>query len=58
VEILEEMVAQVREIRTAAFCTVEEVRERAADFTARRVEAALANLAGSAGPSYSESGRS
>jgi hypothetical protein len=52
------MVAQVREIRTAAFCTVDEVRERAADFTARRVEAALANLGGEAGPSYSESGRS
>ena len=60
-EILDRMVAQVREIRTAAFCTVEEVRERAADFTARRIEAALANVEGAdgpAGPSYSESGRS
>ena len=34
---------------------VEEVRERCADFTARRVEAALANLAGG-GPAYTESG--
>jgi RimJ/RimL family protein N-acetyltransferase/8-oxo-dGTP pyrophosphatase MutT (NUDIX family) len=57
-EILSRMVAQVREIRTAEFCTVEQVRERAADFTARRVEAALSNLRGEAGPSYSESGRS
>ena len=57
-EILDRMVAQVREIRTAEFCTLEQVRERAADFTARRVEAALTNLRGEAGPSYSESGRS
>jgi RimJ/RimL family protein N-acetyltransferase/8-oxo-dGTP pyrophosphatase MutT (NUDIX family) len=55
--VLDRMVAQVREIRTAEFCTLEQVRERAADFTARRVEAALANLRGDAGPSYSESGR-
>ena len=33
-----------------------EVRERAADFTARRVEAAVANL-GSGAPAYTESGR-
>jgi RimJ/RimL family protein N-acetyltransferase/8-oxo-dGTP pyrophosphatase MutT (NUDIX family) len=57
-EILDRMVAQVREIRTAEFCTVEQVRERAADFTARRVEAALSNLRGDTGPAYSESGRS
>ena len=49
------IVRQEREIRDAAFCTVEEVRERCADFTARRVEAALANLAGGA-PAYTESG--
>lgn len=55
--ILDGMVAQVREIRSAAFCTLEEVHERAADFTARRVEAALANLGGPGGPAYSESGR-
>jgi 8-oxo-dGTP pyrophosphatase MutT (NUDIX family) len=54
--LLEGMVRQEREIRDAAFCTVEEVRDRCADFTARRVEAALANLAGGA-PAYTESGR-
>ena len=53
--ILDDVVRQEREIRTASFCTVEEVRERAADFTARRVEAALAALTG--GPTYTESGR-
>jgi 8-oxo-dGTP pyrophosphatase MutT (NUDIX family) len=51
-----EIVKQDREIRTAAFCTVDEVHDRAADFTARRVEAALANLK-APGPSYTESGR-
>jgi 8-oxo-dGTP pyrophosphatase MutT (NUDIX family) len=55
--ILDDMVAQVREIRSARFCTLEEVHERAADFTARLVEAALANLRGSGGTPYSESGR-
>jgi hypothetical protein len=54
--LLEGMVRQEREIRDAAFCTVDEVRSRCADFTARRVEAALANLGGS-GPAYTESGR-
>ena len=53
--ILENVVRQEREIRDAAFLAVEEVRERCADFTARRVEAALANLAGG-GPAYTESG--
>jgi 8-oxo-dGTP pyrophosphatase MutT (NUDIX family) len=55
--LLEGMVRQEREIRDAAFCTVEEVRIRCADFTARRVEAALANLGGG-GPAYTESGAS
>jgi RimJ/RimL family protein N-acetyltransferase/8-oxo-dGTP pyrophosphatase MutT (NUDIX family) len=54
--ILDEMVAEAREIRTAEFCTMEQVRERCADFTARRVEAALAHARGN-GPSYTESGR-
>jgi 8-oxo-dGTP pyrophosphatase MutT (NUDIX family) len=54
--ILDEVVRQEREIRDAAFCTAEEVRERCADFTARRVESALANVAGG-GPAYTESGR-
>ena len=53
--ILEDMVRQEREIRDAAFLAAEEVRERCADFTARRVEAALANLA-AGGPAYTESG--
>lgn len=47
---------QPREIRTAMFCTPQEVRERCADFTARRIEAALANVRGD-GASYTESGR-
>ena len=56
--ILDDVVAQVREIRSAAFCTLEEVRQRAADFTARRVEAALANLRDDdPGAPYAESGR-
>ena len=53
--LLDDIVRQEREIRDAAFCTVDEVRERCADFTARRVESALANLAGG-GPAYTESG--
>jgi RimJ/RimL family protein N-acetyltransferase/8-oxo-dGTP pyrophosphatase MutT (NUDIX family) len=48
---------QEREIRHAEFATVEQVRERCADFTARRIESALANLAAGGGPSYAESGR-
>jgi ADP-ribose pyrophosphatase YjhB (NUDIX family) len=54
--LLEDVVRQEREIRETAFCTVAEVRERCADFTARRIESALANLAGGA-PAYTESGR-
>ena len=50
-------VLQAREIRSAQFCTVEEVRERCADFTARRIESALAGLDGPGGPAYTESGR-
>ena len=53
--LLDEMVRQEREIREAAFCTVEEARERCADFTARRIESALGNLTGG-GPAYTESG--
>lgn len=51
------IVREAREIRTAEFCTAEQVRERCADFTARRIEAALANLAAGGGPAYTESGR-
>ena len=50
------IVREAREIRTAEFCTIEQVHERCADFTARRVVAALANVGG-AGPAYTESGR-
>ena len=48
-------VKQAREIRSAEFCTLEQVRERCADFTARRVEAALRVL--DTGSTYTESGR-
>jgi len=54
--ILDEVVAEVREIRSADFCTMEQVRERTAEFTARRIEAALANLRAGGSP-YTESGR-
>ena len=53
--ITDTIVRQTREIRSAEFCTPEQVRERCADFTARRVVSALANLAGP-GPAYTESG--
>jgi 8-oxo-dGTP pyrophosphatase MutT (NUDIX family) len=54
--LLDGVVKQAREIRSVRFCTVEEVQAHCADFTARRVEAALANL-GSPSPAYTESGR-
>ena len=54
--ILRDLVRQEREIREAAFCSRQQVEERAADFTARRIAAALANLRG-AGAAYTESGR-
>nr|WP_228500010.1 GNAT family N-acetyltransferase [Nocardioides agariphilus] len=54
--ILAEMVTQPREIRTAEFCTLDQVEERCADFTARRIRAALA-AADSGVPGYTESGR-
>lgn len=53
--ITDTIVRQTREIRSAEFCTPDQVRERCADFTARRVVSALANLAGP-GPAYTESG--
>ena len=55
--VLDGVVRQEREIRSAGFFTLDEVRERCADFTARRIESALANVTGSPGPSYTESGR-
>lgn len=53
--IVETIVKQEREIRDAQFCTAEQVRERATDFTARRIEAAVrSGLAD--GAAYTESG--
>jgi len=54
--LLETIVHDQREVRSAAFCTLEEVRDRATDFTARRVAAALAAVRGE-GPRFTESGR-
>lgn len=54
--VLEQVVVQPREIRAAEFCTLEQVHERCADFTARRVVSALASARGD-GPPYTESGR-
>ncbi len=47
---------QAREIREAEFATLEQVRERCADFTARRIESALSNAESGGGPAYVESG--
>lgn len=54
--VLDSVVRQTREIRSVAFCTRAEVEERCADFTARRVAAAVAAL-DSDGGAYTESGR-
>ncbi|WP_460838477.1 NUDIX domain-containing protein [Nocardioides marmoraquaticus] len=54
--VLDAVVHEEREIRDAAFRTVEEVRTLCADFTARRVEAALAQV-GAGAAAYAESGR-
>jgi RimJ/RimL family protein N-acetyltransferase/ADP-ribose pyrophosphatase YjhB (NUDIX family) len=56
--VLDGIVLQPREIRAAQFCTIAEVRRNCADFTVRRIEAALAALDGPGAPSYTESGRS
>ena len=54
--VLDGMVTQPREIRTAEFCTLDQVDDRCADFTARRIRAALAAVE-SGVPGYTESGR-
>jgi RimJ/RimL family protein N-acetyltransferase/8-oxo-dGTP pyrophosphatase MutT (NUDIX family) len=54
--IVDSIVRQQREIRTARFCTLDEAHELCADFTARRVLAALRNVSDKPGPSYTESG--
>lgn len=53
--LLSRVVREEREIAGLSFCTLEEVDARCAPFTARRVRAALAALAGE-GPGYAESG--
>jgi RimJ/RimL family protein N-acetyltransferase/8-oxo-dGTP pyrophosphatase MutT (NUDIX family) len=53
--VLDGITMEPREIRSAEFATMEQVRERCADFTARRIESALANVAGG-GPAYVEGG--
>ncbi|MBD8506785.1 NUDIX hydrolase [Hoyosella sp. G463] len=54
--IVEQMVLEAKEIRGAQFCSIEQVRRVCADYTARRIEAALAALEGTGAP-YTESGR-
>lgn len=54
--ILEQVVRQTREIRSVEFCTLEQIQERCADFTARRIAAAVAALS-TEGGGYTESGR-
>jgi 8-oxo-dGTP pyrophosphatase MutT (NUDIX family) len=54
--IVEGIVRQQREIREARFCTLDEAHELCADFTARRLVAALRNVSDQPGPSYTESG--
>ena len=53
--IVDDIVEEAREIRSARFCTIDEVREQCADFTARRIESALAHVDNPGG--YTESGR-
>lgn len=55
--LVEGIVRQKREIRSAKFCTIEEVHELCADFTARRIVSAMINVSGTPGPAYTESGR-
>ena len=54
--IVDDVVKQQREIRAVRFCSVDEVHELCADFTARRVVAALRNASEDPGPAYTESG--
>jgi RimJ/RimL family protein N-acetyltransferase/8-oxo-dGTP pyrophosphatase MutT (NUDIX family) len=54
--VLDSAVLQPREIESVEFCTIDEVRTRCADFTARRIESALRTLDGG-GSTYTESGR-
>jgi hypothetical protein len=56
--VVDAIVRQEREIRSAGFFTLDEVREKCADFTARRIESAMRNLTDNPGSPYTESGRS
>ncbi|HEX5088978.1 MAG TPA: NUDIX hydrolase [Nocardioides sp.] len=52
-----DVVPQAREIVQVRFCTMTEVHHLCADFTARRIDSALAALESGGGPVYTESGR-
>ncbi len=54
--LLDRVEMQPREIRAAEFATPEQVRERCADFTARRIASAMATLDAGGGPAYVEGG--
>lgn len=54
--LLDDVVKDSREIRGAHWCAEQDLDEHCADFTARRIRAALARAAGE-GPAYTESGR-
>ena len=54
--IVDSIVRQRREIRDAQFCTLDQAHDLCADFTARRLVAALRNVSDEPGPSYTESG--
>jgi 8-oxo-dGTP pyrophosphatase MutT (NUDIX family) len=55
--LLDDVVPQAREIVQVRFCTMTEVHHLCADFTARRIDSALAALESGGGPVYTESGR-
>lgn len=55
-DLVETIVKQEREIKHAEFCTAEQVAERCAEFTARRIASALASLEAGAHPAYVEGG--
>lgn len=53
--LLQRIVREEREIRAMRFCTLDEIRDNAADFTTRRVSAALESL--TSNTTFAESGR-
>jgi RimJ/RimL family protein N-acetyltransferase/8-oxo-dGTP pyrophosphatase MutT (NUDIX family) len=55
--IAETVEKQTREIRHAEFATLEQVDQRCADFTARRIRTALDNVRMTTSTTYAESGR-